>query len=276
MASKIKITKSSGEQVAFSKKKLENSLRKAGAGEKDIQEIIFEIEKLLYPGMHTKKIYNKAFTMLRKMSRPVAARYKLKNAILQMGPSGFPFEKFVSIILKQQGYQIETGSFVQGSCIRHEIDIIAEKDKQRFMIECKFHSRSDRICNIKVPLYIRSRFLDVEKSGSTVNFNQAWIVTNTRFSADSITYGSCVGLYLLGWDFPNKNSLKNRIDLAGIYPVTCLTTLSGREKQRLLENMIVLAKDLYLNDKILRDIEISETRIKKITQEAKELCGLQN
>ncbi|MFT5167430.1 MAG: hypothetical protein ACI8P3_002668 [Saprospiraceae bacterium] len=270
----ILITKSSGEQVKFSRKKLNKSLARAGAGKEDIRMIISEIEKLLYTGMHTKNIYKKAFALLRKRSRPMAARYKLKSAIMQLGPSGFPFERYIAEILKSEGYKVKVGQIIKGNCIQHEIDVIAEKDGQRFMIECKFHNENNRICDVKIPLYIQSRFLDVEKSGLKTKFHQGWIATNTRFSADAIQYGTCVGLYLLSWNYPSKNSLKERIDSSGVYPITCLTTLTGREKKALLDNMVVLAKDLCFDKKILSDIGISEVRINKIVAEAKGLSGV--
>jgi uncharacterized protein YqgQ len=270
----ILITKSSGEQVKFSRKKLNKSLARAGAGKEDIRMIISEIEKLLYTGMHTKNIYKKAFALLRKRSRPMAARYKLKSAIMQLGPSGFPFERYIAEILKSEGYKVKVGQIIKGNCIQHEIDVIAEKDGQRFMIECKFHNENNRICDVKIPLYIQSRFLDVEKSGLKTKFHQGWIATNTRFSADAIQYGTCVGLYLLSWNYPSKNSLKERIDSSGVYPITCLTTLTGREKKALLDNMVVLAKDLCFDKKILSYIGISEVRINKIVAEAKGLSGV--
>jgi len=278
-AKNIWITKASGERAIFSKKKLRNSLEKSGANEKNIQTVISEIEKLLHPGMHTKEIYKKAFALLRKTSRPTAARYKLKRAIMQLGPSGFPFEQYIAEVFRCDGYRVSVGEFVKGHCITHEVDIIAKKKNQRFVIECKFHSDSNRICDVKIPLYINSRFLDMKKERNKTNGHdsppyQGWIVTNTRFSKDAMQYGTCAGLYLLGWNYPRSGSLKERIDLAGVHPITCMTTMTGKEKQRLLKKMVVLAKDLCHDRKILLDIGISELRAKRIMEEARGLCGV--
>ena len=70
----IWVTKSSGEQAQFSKEKLRRSLIKSSAANKDIEYIISEIEKILYQGISTKAIYKKAFKLLRKASRPTAAK----------------------------------------------------------------------------------------------------------------------------------------------------------------------------------------------------------
>lgn len=275
---KINIIKASGEQAVFESVKLLASLRKAGASEQVALNIAGQIEETLYEGMTTKEIYRKAFSKLRKHSRPTAARYKLKKAIMELGPSGFPFEKYISEILKHEGFKVQVGQIVQGFCVQHEIDVIAEKENRHFMIECKFHSHSSRNCNVKIPLYIQSRFLDVEKkwkqtSGHGTKFHQGWVATNTRFTSDAIQYGTCVGLYLLAWNHPAKGSLKERIDASGLHPITCLTTLTKKEKLALLEKMIVLCKDIYSDAKILSNIGLNEARSKKVMAEANALCN---
>lgn len=59
---------------------------------------------------------------------------------MELGPSGFPFEKFISEILKFQGFAVQVGVIVEGHCVKHEIDVVAEKGEEHFMIECKFHN----------------------------------------------------------------------------------------------------------------------------------------
>ena len=273
------ITKNSGEKAEFSREKLRRSLEKSGAGSKDIQRIVSEIEKLLYPGMSTKEIYKKAFSLLRKTSRPYAAKYKLKKALMELGPSGYPFERYLAAVMDNEGYQVKVGQVLQGHCIRHEVDVIAEKGKEHFIVECKFHADSRNICDVKVPLYIRSRFLDLEKKWkqdpkNNTKEHQGWIATNTRFSTAAIQYGKCAGLHLLGWDYPPRGSLKERIDLSGVHPITCLTTLTSKEKSLLLKKMVVLCKDLYLNKTALQSIGVKGIRIKRVMAEARALCEM--
>ena len=274
---RFQIIKANGEKVSFEVKKLENSLRRSGASDEAVERIAKEISSSLFEGIHTQEIYRKAFSLLKKEEHPQAAKYHLKKGIQQLGPSGFPFEKYLSEILKSEGYKVQTGIIVAGQCVNHEIDIIAEKGNKHYMIECKFHSKPDYKCNIKIPLYIHSRFLDVEKQwlkkkGHENKLHQGWIATNTQFTTDAIQYGECVGMYLLSWNYPKNESLKDRIDAAGLHPVTCLTTLTGREKKALLDKLIVLCKDICKDKKILEQIGLKETRIKKIMAEAKALC----
>lgn len=274
---KTKIRKASGEIVDFNEGKLQRSLKRSGANVNSIASIIKEISNNLYEGISTKEIYKKAFAMLRKQSHPTAARYKLKQAIYELGPSGFPFEKFVAEILKQEGYKTRVGVIVNGHCVNHEVDVIAQKDAQHFMVECKFHSQQGRNCDVKIPLYINSRFIDVEKSwkkmlGHEVKFHQGWIYTNTRFTGDAIQYSSCSGLKLVSWDYPKTESLRERINTLGLHPLTCLTTLTRNEKTKLLEKDIVLCMDLCQRPKLLDIIGVNKSRHKKILNEASELC----
>ena len=276
---KTKVKKASGELVEFDVTKLRHSLEKSGASETIITKILQEISDLLYEGITTKEIYSKAFSILRKSPAPIAARYKLKKAIYELGPSGFPFEKYVAEILKYEGFTTKVGVIVKGHCVNHEVDVVAEKGEKHFMVECKFHSDPGRNCDVKIPLYIQSRFLDVEAAweklkGHAAKYHQGWIVTNTRFTSDAIQYGKCSGLMLIGWDHPNRGSLKERINHSGLHPLTSLTTLSSAEKTRLLEKGFVLCMDLCKQPDLLKKAGIGPLRHQKILNEAQALCNL--
>jgi hypothetical protein len=145
------------------------------------------------------------------------------------------------------------------------------------MIECKYHNLPGTICDVKIPLYIHSRFKDVEanwlKSAETGQKKyQGCVVTNTRFSNDAILYGTCAGLKLIGWDYPEQGSLREQIDSLGLYPVTCLTSLTKGEMQHLLDKKIVLCKEVDNNKKMLLDAGISPARIDNVLAEARQLC----
>ena len=89
MTNQVTVKKSSGESQDFSEEKLYHSLKNSGASEKDISEIISEIRKDLYEGITTKSIYRRAFRMLRRKVHATAGRYSLKNAIMELGPTGY-------------------------------------------------------------------------------------------------------------------------------------------------------------------------------------------
>ncbi len=273
----IFITKASGETCKFSEEKIRKSLSRAGATVEQADVIMKEVGANLYEGMSTKKIYRLAFNLLRGKSRHIAARYHLKQAIMELGPSGFPFETFMAELLNAEGYKTKTGQIVQGKCVSHEIDVIAEKEEHVYMIECKYHNQRGKFSDVQIPLYIQSRFKDVEAQWLknpqyASKAMKGWVVTNTRFSIDAILYGTCSGLTLLGWDYPLRGGLKDRVDLLGLYPVTCLTSLTKAEKQRLLERKIVLCKEICHNQHLLEAAGIKKARIPTVMKEAQQLC----
>lgn len=273
----ITITKKSGEEVVFEFGKLYQSLRRSGASEAVIHEIIDEIEYTLHDGITTQEIHKKVFDLLRKKSRPNAARYKLKKAILELGPSGFPFEKFIAEIIARQGYKVKTNIIMQGNCVTHEVDVVAEKDKHCGLVECKFHNVQGRVSDVKVALYIHARFMDIERylknhPDHEHKTYQGWIFTNTKFSSDAIQYGKCAGLKLVGWNFPEKGNLKELVDTYGLHPITCLTTITKQEKEKFLSKNNVLSRDLLNNPNLLEDIGIPKGRHHKILDEVRNLC----
>ncbi|AUC81156.1 ATP cone domain-containing protein [Lacinutrix sp. Bg11-31] len=271
----IEIIKASGERVKFSIEKLKNSLRRSGADEDTVSHIINVVRDELYQGISTKEIYNRAFSLLKKKKNIYASKYKLKKAIYELGPTGFPFERFIASILEYSGYEVVVGAILQGKCVTHEIDVIAKKKDQYIIAECKFHSDRSTKCNVKIPLYINSRYQDVVKNYKNTNNypNEGWVVTNTQFTKDAITYGKCCGLQLLSWDYPLGNGLKDRIDRLGLYPVTVSTLLTNREKQFLLSRDIVLCRQLIKDNFYLDHLGVSEKRKEKILNEINLLCS---
>lgn len=272
----IEIVKHSGEKAKFSIEKLKNSLRKSGAEESLVNEISNQVRDEIYQGISTKEIYNRAFALLKKKKNGYASKYKLKKAIYELGPTGFPFEKFVGALLFYSGYQVKTGQILQGKCVTHEVDVVARKKEQYIVAECKFHSDEGRNCDVKIPLYIHSRYRDIlnfyDEGKNGEKPNEGWVVTNTRFTEDALKYGECGGLYLLSWDFPKENGIKDRIDRLGLYPITVSTLLSQREKQFLLSRDVVLCKQLIDDAFYLDHLGIAENRKKRILDEIKLLC----
>ena len=77
---------------------------------------------------------------------------------------------------------------------------------------------------------------------------------------------------MLSWDSPKKDSLKDLIDNMGLYPLTCLTTLTKQEKRSLLENKIVLCKELCQHPDLLEKIGMKQKKINSVLEEGNQLC----
>ncbi|MFV8465689.1 ATP cone domain-containing protein [Flavobacterium sp. LB1P62] len=274
----MKIIKNSGDIVEFNAEKLKKSLLKSGANNEVVERILQSIQSEIYEGIATKQIYKMAFTMLKKTANSHAARYNLKEAIRLLGPAGFFFEKYIARLFFAEQYEAVTNLTLQGKCVSHEIDVVVKKNGTVAMVECKYHAGRDAASDVKVPMYILSRFNDLKGRQHAV-FGQeeiilkCWIVTNNRFTTDAIDFANCSELNLLSWNYPEDNNLKTKNDNGNLYPVTCLTTLSLAEKDKLLILNVILVKEIINNSDCLEKIELSNSRIKNVLKEASDLCG---
>jgi hypothetical protein len=273
----MKIVKHSGDIVEFNPEKLKKSLLKSGASNEVVERILQSILSEIYEGIATKQIYKMAFAMLKKTANSHAARYNLREAIRLLGPAGFFFEKYIARLFFAEQFQTVTNLILQGKCVSHEIDVIVKKNGTIAMVECKYHAGRDAASDVKVPMYILSRFNDLKGNQHTIFdkeeiISKCWIVTNNRFTTDAIDFANCSGLNLLSWNYPEDNNLRTKNDNNYLYPVTCLTTLSLAEKDKLLILDVILVKEIINNSDCLEKIELSTNRIKNVLKEASDLC----
>jgi len=278
MSEPVFVVKASGEREPFSDEKLRRSLQRAGAPAKAIDDISKHMRVELKDGMTTAEIYRHAFSMLKHEGRHFAARYSLKRAIMGLGPTGHPFEKFVGEILKTQGYSnVQVGKIIQGICVAHEVDVVAEKDERRIMVELKFHNTPGIRTDVKVALYVQARFEDIDKQwkhepSHGIQIHEAWLMTNTKLTSEAIAYGKCVGMKVIGWSYPAGGSLQHLVERSGLHPVTSLTTLSRAQKVQFLDRGIIVCKDIQNNRDIIMSLGVSEAKFNQIVKEAGELC----
>jgi hypothetical protein len=243
------IIKASGQSEEFRILKLVDSLIRSGASEKIAWDIARKVEQQITPTFHTKQIFRLAKRLLRQYNRAVDMKYSLKKAIYALGPAGFQFEKYFAGILKVYGYSVEVDKIMQGYCVSHEVDVLARKDDQSFVIECKYHSSSGNPTDVKVALYIHSRFQDIRKANDLkpaagFTLAQGWLVTNTRCTSDAIKYAECTGLKIVSWKYPEHESLEKMIEAKRLYPVTVLSSLRKKSLDILFRNDILFAQEI--------------------------------
>lgn len=267
------ITKASGEKVPFIKKKYEESLRRSGLTVAEAKKIGNQIYQDLYPEIPSDKIYYKTHQFLKKKNRLYAAKYSLKRAIMQLGPGGYFFERYMAAVLKHYGYQTRYNQFVYGKCVEHEVDIIARREGKRYMVECKYHTGSGRKSDLKVVLYVQARFLDLKDNQG---FDEPVLITNTSCTTEAIKYARCVGLKIIGWRYPTgQESLEHYIESKKLYPVTVLTTLNRNLNRLFREGNIVLASDLlkFTPKSLAKRFRIKENLAKNLIKEAETLVS---
>jgi hypothetical protein len=272
----MKIKNNAGETVEFEISKLENSLRNSGACEQSVKRVLGTVLSKCFEGITTGELYKMAFDELKKISNSVAARYSLKKALLELGPAGFYFEQWISRVFQNIGYKTETGQLIKGHSVTHEADVIAKKDDKTYWVECKFRNAEDTKISVTTPMYVLSRIKDISDIqynlfGTKTEFTDGWLITNTYFTKDSVAFSEYYGLRLLSWDFPENKSIKNLVDQNALYPITCLTTLDGKQKQKLLEKKCILVKELFPNHNLLNVLELNQEKKSEVLKEAKEL-----
>lgn len=272
------IKKNSGEIEKYQAKKLQKSIENVGLSTKEAANLVQELEqRQSNQKISTRKLHYETFRLIRKRSNAAAARYNLKKAVSELGPSGYPFERFFGELLKALGYKVKVGTHEQGDCLTHEVDVLADKEDYRLMVECKFKNRANHKIDTQITLYVQARFQDLSKKwlfteGITDN-HSVCIATNTGFTKDAIKYGKCMNMLLISWDFPNtKQNLKHLIEDTGMYPLTCLTSITKQEKQALLSKKYILVKDLHQNIQAFDDLNITNRRFNKINKEINSLC----
>lgn len=269
------ILKADGTSERFDGLKLEASLRHAGASTRSATEIRAAIEKTIVPGAKTNQIYKRAFAMLRDRERAAAARYSLRRAIFELGPTGHPFEDFVAQLFKKEGWSVEWRRLIPGKCVAHEVDVYATRGNEHLAAELKYHNDPNYKTDVKTALYVKARFDDIwqcdPRHGKQCPVDRGMLITNTKFTAQAIQYASCAGIELLGWTYPLEGNLYDRIIAAGVYPVTALTTLKKAEKTLLINEGIVTTDLLRERREYLRTLSMTPERIGTVIAEADSL-----
>src|SRR3989344_3085420 len=264
--SEVWVVKSTGEHERFSLNKLRRSLTRSGADDETITRIVNHIITELHNGMKTSQIYKHAYSILKKNKYPAAIRYSLRKAVLELGPSGFPFEKFVAEVLRGKGFTAQTGVILPGYCVDHEVDVLMEKGERHIFAECKFHNQQGIKTDVKVALYVHARFMDLQKGhdikeAHAPKLHEGWLITNTKLTSDAIQYANCSGLTVIGWDYPEKGNLQDLILETGVHPLTFLSTLTQSDKNSLLEQGIVMCRELKSSPAPLKSIGFTDEQI---------------
>lgn len=242
----ISVVKEGGEKERFSPAKVKNALRRAGLSPKESDEVLHRLHAKLYEGITTKRIYAIVYELVDDMRPEVSHKYNLKRALLDIGPTGYEFEDFVGKLLSLQGYRTELRQVLQGGCVTHEVDVVAAKGSETYAVECKFHNQPGAKCKIQTALYVYARYLDLAEGaakGACRKFTGSWLITNTKFSEDVVKYAECMGMPLLGWRYPLKDSLESRIDKTKCYPVTVIN-MNADTLRCLLARKIVTVFDI--------------------------------
>lgn len=273
----VVIVKGDGTREDFDIIKLEHSLSRSGAPKELVERVVTRVASRIRDGADTAEIYRNAFRELKKEERTFAARYSMRRAMLDMGPTGFPFEDYFCALMREKGYEAHVRQMLKGRCSEHEVDVVLKKDGVSIGAELKFHNLPGFKTDLKTALYVRARFWDIEQSAKDrhepCEVKEAWLVTNTKFTSHAIEYAECAGISLIGWSYPHTMNLESIINETGLYPVTVLTSLSKKETTQLMMNQVTLCRDIASDPSVLSRAGISRRKHADAVQESVRLCG---
>lgn len=268
------VLKANNEVETFDTEKIYRTCIRAGLNEKNARMVVEKVKARVYDGITTKKVLQLIINELMRISTGAAAKYDLKNAIMDLGPTGYPFEEFISDVLAEYGYKTKTNQMIKGACIEHEVDVVAEKGNQRVMIECKYHNKHGVYTDVQDVLYTYARYQDLcdgYKAGTCQKFDEVWMVTNTKCSTQAAQYAKCKNMKVIGWNYPPNKGLDKMIDGKRLYPITVLRSVNNYTKEKLSQIGYVLAKELLRHDvdELYRLTGITRKTLKKIIKEVK-------
>jgi signal recognition particle subunit SEC65 len=266
----VYVIKFDGRKETFNKNKIIRTCLRAGVNKETAKKIADYVESIAYNGISTREIYRAILQQLDKYEKTISSVYRLREALSILPPR--LFEIFIRRIFEKLGYNCKSSVIIQGAAVDHEVDVVAKRQGELILIECKHHVNPHRFCGLSVVLQVQARLEDIldgfVQGKNKYNFNKAVIVTNTKFSDHAIRYAAAKNIELIGWRTPKDHGLEVMIKENKIYPVTILRTKKFIIK-KLTEMNIATIEDV--NEKILRKIGVGSSTIENIIRQINKL-----
>lgn len=256
--------KADGTKQLFDREKIVNTCIRMGASREIADEITKKIEMNVYNGIETKKVLRMIFRLLEKYKSAVKHIICLRESLSLLKPKP-DFEHFIQILLREQGYEVAPNQIVRGRCVEHEVDAIARKHGQTYIVEVKHHLSFHTRTGLDESRIAWAILEDVNE-GFEVGLNdlkidKAMIVTNTKFSEQAKNYAECKGIHQIGWSSPPYRGLQTMIEEKKLYPITCLKDFIAT-RERLVSKGIILLQQL---------VEMDPAEIEEITGISKKI-----
>src|SRR3990167_7409140 len=116
----MNVLKADKSLVPFNEEKVISSIKRAGIAKSLQEQTLVHVKNKLYDGISTAEIYKHVVEFLSKSEEPYTrSRYSLKESIMQLGPTGYPFEDFIAKLLQADGYETKVRQILKGECITH-------------------------------------------------------------------------------------------------------------------------------------------------------------
>lgn len=238
------MTKSDGTKVPFDRAKIVETCIRTGLDTRTAKEIADRTESTLPDGATTHQIYDFVKDEMEKLNPKSAALFGLRDAIADLDSESF--ERYAKSVLEAHGWKCTWNQIVPGRSVEHQVDVIAQKGDETWVIECKRHFNPHRWCGLDVMLQVQARLEDL-RDGSFDQKNKykwagAWIFTNTKFSEHAKAYATAKAERMTGWR-SGEFGLERLVEEKKIWPVTMLK-LDLMTKAKLLSSHIITVNDV--------------------------------
>lgn len=267
----VEVTKWDGRREPFQREKVERTLLRLGAPPRLAERLSRKIEDEAYEGIPTKEVLDRVYQALEEYKPAVALRKDLRTALGEMR-SAPDFEEYVRIVLRAQGYRVHPNRIIQGLCVTHEVDGIAEKDGERIYLEVKHHRDPHNYTPFEGTLSAKAKLDDIReglKRGlNNEPFDRVLIVCNTRLTEHARRYADCIGIDHMGWNVPHGRGFERLIEEKRLYPVTILRSPTEEEKGKLSEHGILTLEQLISR---MERVNIPESRMSELIDETKRI-----
>jgi len=272
----MQITKAAGTAESFDAEKLHTSLIQSGVPREHALYVCETVQSKIKPGESTSNIFRSALRMLVRDNLHLAVQYNLRHGIDLLGPAGFIFEQYVEALMRAYGYVTKRNQYVQGECVEHEIDVVAEQGELTYLIEAKYRNDRGGKTHVDTVMYSDARIMDIARKcineGSRCNY-KLWLITNAKFTGNAIKYGECRNLTLTSWNYPKKGNLLDLIIEKKLYPVTVFPSVTQEARERFARFGMLLAQDLvpYTADDLHKHFDIPTHTAEAIVAEVREI-----
>ncbi|MFA6428599.1 MAG: restriction endonuclease [Candidatus Buchananbacteria bacterium] len=224
---KFLVTKMDGTWQAYNHDKVIHSITATGLALALAEKIAAKVESKLFNKITTRELYRLVAQEIKNLGSPRQhSLYRLREALSEL--DSIKFEEYLAEILTAYGYQTEWNKLIRGAAVEHQVDVVAKKGAEDWLIEIKHHVDWHKMSGLGQVLQIQARLEDIQEGfrqgKNQFNFTGVWLINNTKFSDHAKAYATYHKIRLSGWHYSDQPqfSLENLIQQKGLYPVTIL------------------------------------------------------
>lgn len=262
------VVKADGRREPFDIGKVVKTCIRSGLKKEDAHVVARLVKAQVKEGMTTHQVHDIIMRETEKFMPHAPLLLMMREAIANIDPESY--EIYTKKLLEALGYKCKWNVLVKGACVEHQVDVVAEKDGKKYLVECKKHFNPHRYCGLGVALQVQARFEDIN-AGKNMKFDAVWIFNNTKYSEHIKQYARCKGIMLTGWRYDREIALDEIVEKTKMYPITTIKAEPWIIKNLLQKRIITIQDLIEKKDAIFKMIGIDRQRADDLVRQAKKL-----